>query len=128
MSDSEFVSRILCSSRTHRARWPKETQNIFEFFTVQDPEREHASPLITGQSNSSWPGLSAPAIRTSKTLSPSRLPHISKCCNAGPRRPRSLQTLELRRADRVNMQVSRRDPFLSRAHFLYRQYYAEVVH
>src|SRR5208282_3750662 len=41
---------------------------------------------------SSWPGPSAPGIRTSKTLSPSRLPHISKCFNAAPRRPPSNNT------------------------------------
>ena len=37
-------------------------------------------PPTTGQSNSSWPGSSAPGIRTSRISSPSRSPHISKRC------------------------------------------------
>ena len=49
-------------------------------------------PLTTGQSNSSWPGLNAPGIRTSKTLNRLRSQDISKRCNARPRRPRSSST------------------------------------
>jgi hypothetical protein len=49
-------------------------------------------PHITGRSNSFWPGLSAPGIRTSKTLSPSRSRRISRRSSARPRRPRSNST------------------------------------
>src|SRR6478672_7055991 len=88
MSDSELAVVALDSfpapALIARAG-PPTRKKFFEFFTVpiRNAKRE---PPITAQSNSSWPGLSAPAIRTSKTLSPSRLAHISKCCNAGPRR------------------------------------------
>jgi len=61
-------------------------KNSLSFLPFRSATRTREPP-ITERFNSSWPGSSAPGIRTSKTLSPSRSPHISKCCNSGPRRP-----------------------------------------
>ena len=76
------------------------SQKLFDIFSRQlsdlgiqplSATRTHGQP-ITVRSNSSWPGPSAPVIKTSKTLNRSRSPHISKSFNAGPGRPRSNST------------------------------------
>src|SRR5271166_311179 len=66
-------------------------KNSSSFLRFRSGTRTHEPPT-TGQSSSFFAGVNEPVIRTSKTLNPLRLPHISRRCNARPRRPRSNST------------------------------------